>query len=222
MLKGEYGLLPTEIQSENGMVTKKFSILFLFLVLSVFSANSFGVNWTGGGADNLWSTGANWNGGSVPGAGDAAVINVVTNPPLISSSVGATCISLALSNVADLTMTGGTLACGTGYVSFCESIVSIATTFTMSGGTVTSAGTIYFGRRAASPSSTFTMNMSGGSFINTNADKSAFSGDGANVYATFNISGTALINIGYGGQGFVFGDDTPSYVNQTGGRYSLV
>src|SRR5215469_1569340 len=46
----------------------------LALILAISCLAGFSTkaqNWTGGGADQNWSTGANWSGGTAPGAGTA-------------------------------------------------------------------------------------------------------------------------------------------------------
>ncbi len=220
MFKGEYQLLPTEIQSENGMVMTKFSILFLFLVFFVLSANSFGTDWVGGGADRLWSTGANWNGGSEPGAADQAKIKNASfaDDPIIDSTVAAACNDLFMGGATGtdiLTMTGGTLDV--------SDIIEIGTTngyttvIDMSNGTMNLNGTgnCYMGKRLGA----FTLNMTGGTINAGN-----FAADKNVIWAAWETESVTEFNISDGEFNVAtelwFGDKGHTTVNQTGGAVS--
>ncbi|MHC4528374.1 MAG: hypothetical protein ACYTEX_21415 [Planctomycetota bacterium] len=54
---------------------KRVSVVFCLVLNIVIAASASEVKWTGGGADELWTTGANWEGGTVPGTYDAVVLN---------------------------------------------------------------------------------------------------------------------------------------------------
>ena len=58
----------------NKLVAGCLVVGLLLVLLPVAPAFSQ-INWTGGGADNLWSNPDNWVGGSVPTAGDRVKIN---------------------------------------------------------------------------------------------------------------------------------------------------
>lgn len=66
--------------------------IVLIFILSLISLLSFGqattISWTGGAADNLWSSPANWDLGRVPGsdpmAEDSVVIDAAFIMPLFS------------------------------------------------------------------------------------------------------------------------------------------
>ncbi len=195
---------------------KKFSILFLFLVLLVFSANSFGASiyWTGTGADRLWSTGDNWVGGSSPGTGDVAVIYTVpsSNDPNISSTVNAVCSQLIMGGsgcVDTLTVTGGTLtAGGTVGHKLCNAANSTVTIDINAGTmTFTSADVLI----AQNVDTSFTLNMTGGTIQTSNRHIKASTH--AVGQSFFNISGGTFSS---GGE-MTLGDNGPSTINQTGG-----
>ena len=204
------------------MIKKKFSILFVSLVLLVFSADSFGgIGWDAdtNSPDRLWSTAVNWSTDSVPLATDDADIKTATTTydPIIDSTVTAVCRHLRVGNAGTvdiLTMTGGTLTMG-GDISFVDG--GGAVTIDISGGTITGGtGNNFFGKKAGS----FDLDMSGGVMNIGQGTKSIDWGAWATTCITtfdisagaFNTGATSRIRFGLKGQ---------TVITQTGGSVSI-
>lgn len=67
---------------------KRVSVVVCLVLIVVIAAGASEVKWTGGGADELWTTGANWDGGTVPGTYDAIVLNPPPQRgPVINSDI---------------------------------------------------------------------------------------------------------------------------------------
>ncbi|MBC8481450.1 MAG: hypothetical protein H8D47_02140 [Planctomycetes bacterium] len=170
--------------------------------------------WNGGGyPDVSWDNGDNWDRGFAPRAIDVAHIKTAdANDPIIDSSIDALCSILLMGNGTPdtLTMTGGSLTtCGTANAKLGDGANSTIV-INQSGGVMTFADGDTL---MPNSSGSFTLNLSGGTFINTDA--------GHSIKTSINGSGTAYLNISDGnftsaGE-MLIGDDGPTYVEQTGG-----
>ena len=103
------------------------------------------IQWTGRGADNLWSNPANWEGNKVPTAADEVYVEVpgaaAPHGPLIQAGIDAQ-INLLANEVAGeptMTMTGGTLTIS-GWGIWWGDGPACNPTFNMSGGTMSLTG----------------------------------------------------------------------------------
>lgn len=65
----------------------KVMLLCVGLLLMLGGSAMADSAWTGGGADNLWTTAGNWD--VVPGAGDMVTIDITNNNPLINTDIAA-------------------------------------------------------------------------------------------------------------------------------------
>ncbi|MGE5041960.1 MAG: hypothetical protein ACM3IJ_03575, partial [Candidatus Levyibacteriota bacterium] len=103
---------------------KLLAILLLFIALTgaalfffINRAEGLTICWSGGGADNNWSTAGNWKGGVAPGSGDIAEFDNTTDCPIgtyPNANKNATidvAISVAGINIKNYT---GTITQGTG------------------------------------------------------------------------------------------------------------
>jgi len=164
----------------------------LIALLSAGSAQAADRNWTGAGADDLWSTAANWDTG-VPGPGDNGLIN--TGTALIDSTVTAILarVNISTAGTGTLTMTGGTLSQSGKYPLTVGSKPGGVGTFNLSGGEVFSGDGFLISNSAGSVG---IVNMSGGT-INSQATYSpsgwwSMFGIGDAGTGTLNMSGGAI------------------------------
>jgi hypothetical protein len=124
---------------------RKLTYLLSFILVLGFVNSAVAIQWTGSGADNLWSTPANWEGNKVPTASDEAYIDVpgaaAPRGPLIQDGIDAECDLLACEVAGEptMTMTGGTLTI-TGWGIWWGDGQDCRATFYMSGGTMTLTG----------------------------------------------------------------------------------
>jgi len=81
-------------------------VLVLGLVVDVQAAV---LNWTGAGADDLWSTPENWSSGTVPTAADKARIGVLPGPRIVNEGTVALDSWVGTQESGELTVDGGTL-----------------------------------------------------------------------------------------------------------------
>ena len=121
--------------------------MVLLLVGSLAGQALAAVIWTGGGADDLWSTAANWDSG-VPGAADDAYLASAGATGLIDGTVAAEANHVRVANTAgavslDIT-TGGTLdAAGIIYLGYAN--VGTVGTLNIDGGSVSAGTYMYVG-----------------------------------------------------------------------------
>ena len=141
-------------------------IVFVLLTALAGSASAADFMWTNGGGDGLWRTPANWTGGALPTIDDKAKLNLLPGP-LIDANTAAVVNHLAISDVSttkagELFMTGGTLTVGTApgdtWTILAYGVDDVGT-FTMDGGTVTTADRVFVGFNGIG-----TLNMNGGTF----------------------------------------------------------
>jgi autotransporter-associated beta strand protein len=150
------------------------ALLLIWLAPQRLSAAT--VTWTGGGADNNWTTAANW-GGTAPVAGDSLVFAGITRlAPNNNFAAGTSFTSITFSVGAGnfviggnaFTLTGGTSALtnnassGTMTISQALTFSTAAPTITVvSGGTLTLSGTIANGGFLITTASSGTLNLNG-------------------------------------------------------------
>jgi hypothetical protein len=124
---------------------KRMIYLASFVLVLGFVNSAMAIQWTGGGANNLWSTPANWEGNKVPTASDEAYVDVpgaeAPHGPLIQDGIDAECDLLACEVAGEptMTMTGGTLTIS-GWGIWWGDGPDCNPTFYQSGGTMTLAG----------------------------------------------------------------------------------
>ena len=127
-------------------------VLVLGLMVDVQAAV---VNWTGNGADDLWSTPENWSSGAVPTAGDKARIEAVPGARIVNEGAVALDSWVGAGESGDLTVDGGTLTTSNFIV--VGRVASGEGTLNMISGTITAGGTLYAGHQGSG-----TINMIGG------------------------------------------------------------
>ena len=127
-------------------------VLVLGLVVDVQAAV---LNWTGAGADDLWSTPENWSTGAVPTAADKARIGAVPGATIVSEGAVALDSWIGTQQSGDLTVDGGTLTTS-GFIVVAR-FVSGEGTLNMKSGTITAGGILYVGHTGMG-----TVNMTGG------------------------------------------------------------
>jgi len=127
-------------------------VLVLGLVVDVQAAV---VNWTGNGADDLWSTPENWSSGALPTAGDNARIQVVPGPTIVNEGAVALDSWVGAGQSGDLTVDGGTLTTNSFIVVARQA--SGEGTLNMISGAITAGGNLYVGHTGVG-----TLNMTGG------------------------------------------------------------
>ncbi len=78
---------------------KSLFAVIIFATVFSFSAEAFAADaaWTGGGADNKWSTGGNWNATPVPGTGDTATFNAAAG--VSGTTVSVTTAPITIKNI---------------------------------------------------------------------------------------------------------------------------
>jgi len=139
------------------MCVKKLICLasfFLALGLTV-DVQAAVVNWTGNGADDLWSTPENWSSGAVPTAGDKARIEAVPGARIVNEGAVALDSWIGAGQSGDLTMDGGTWTTSSFIVVARQ--VSGEGTLNMISGTITAGGNLYVGHTGVGA-----VNMTGG------------------------------------------------------------
>ncbi len=127
-------------------------VLVLGLMVDVQAAV---VNWTGAGADDLWSTPENWSSDALPTVGDKARIQAVPGATIVNEGATALDMWSGAGQSGDLTVDGGTLTT----VSFIVVArqASGEGTLNMISGTITAGGNLYVGHTGVG-----TLNMTGG------------------------------------------------------------
>jgi len=127
-------------------------VLVLGLVVDVQAAV---VNWTGAGADDLWSTPENWSSGALPTAADKARIQVVPGARIVNEGAVALDSWVGAGQSGELTVDGGTFTTNNFIVVGRQA--SGEGTLNMISGTITAGGVLYAGHQG-----TGTINMIGG------------------------------------------------------------
>jgi hypothetical protein len=127
-------------------------VLVLGLMVDVQAAV---LNWTGNGADDLWSTPENWSTGTVPTAGDKARIEVVPGARIVNEGAVALDSWIGAGQSGDLTVDGGTWTTSSFIVVARQA--SGEGTLNMISGTITAGGNLYVGHTGVG-----TVNMTGG------------------------------------------------------------
>ena len=127
-------------------------VLVLGLVVDVQAAN---VDWTGAGADDLWSTPENWSSGAPPTVADRFRINSVPGPKIVNEGVVSNDGWIGVTETAELTVDGGTLTTNAFIV--VARMASGEGTLNMISGTITAGGNLYVGHTGVA-----TVNMTGG------------------------------------------------------------
>ena len=124
---------------------RKMIYLISFVLVLAFVSSAAAVQWTGLGADNLWSNPANWETNKVPTAADEVYVEVpaaaAPNGPVIQDGIDAECDLLACEVAGEptMTMTGGTLTIS-GWGIWWGDGPGCFATFYQSGGTMTLTG----------------------------------------------------------------------------------
>jgi hypothetical protein len=146
------------------MSNKLFTVIFFVLLTALAgSASAVDLFWLNTSGDGLWKTPANWTGGTLPTIVDKTKINLLPGP-LIDANTAAVANHVAVGDggTGALLMTGGTLTVGTAMgdtwliLAYGASDVG---TFTMEGGTVTTADRVFVGFQGNG-----TLDMNGGTF----------------------------------------------------------
>ena len=139
------------------MCVKKLICLasFVLVVGLVVDVQAAVRNWTGDGADDLWSTPENWSTGAVPTAGDKARIGAVPGARIVNEGAVALDSWIGAQESGDLTVDGGTLTTSSFIV--VARFVSGEGTLNMKSGTITAGGNLYVGHTGMG-----TVNMTGG------------------------------------------------------------
>ena len=139
------------------MCVKKLICLTSFvLVLGLMcDVQAAVLNWTGNGADDLWSTPGNWSTGTVPTAGDKARIEAVPGARIVNEGAVALDSWIGAGQSGDLTVDGGTWTTSSFIVVARQA--SGEGTLNMISGTITAGGNLYVGHTGAG-----TVNMAGG------------------------------------------------------------
>jgi hypothetical protein len=160
------------------------------------------VNWTGAGADDLWSTPENWSTGTVPTAADKARIQAVPGARIVNEGAVALDSWVGAGQSGDLTVDGGTLTTSSFIV--VGRMASGEGTLNMISGTITAGGTLYAGHTGYG-----TINVTGGTITcaTLNIAQNATAGghvhlDGgivsANTLAMNNNQGEGTMDVGGG------------------------
>ncbi|MCP4262568.1 MAG: hypothetical protein GY774_34460 [Planctomycetes bacterium] len=127
-------------------------VLVLGLTVDVQAAV---LNWTGNGADDLWSTPENWSTGTVPTAGDKARIQAVPGARIVNEGAIALDSWVGAGQSGELTVDGGTLTT-TSFIVVARQ-ASGEGILNMVSGTITAGGNLYVGHTGVG-----TLNMTGG------------------------------------------------------------
>jgi len=158
-------------------------VLVLGLVVDVQAAV---LNWTGNGADDLWSTPENWSSGALPTAGDNARIQVVPGPTIVNEGAVALDSWVGAGQSGDLTVDGGTLTTNNFIVVARQA--SGEGTLNMISGAITAGGPLYVGHTGVA-----TVNMTGGT-ITASSIELPFNGAG-HVNLHGGILGAGTLNM---------------------------
>ena len=136
---------------------KKLTCLasFVLVLLLVVDVQAAVLNWTGAGADDLWSTPENWSSGALPTAGDKARIEAVPGPRIVNEGAVALDSWVGAGQSGDLTVDGGTWTTNNFIVVARQA--SGEGTLNMISGTITAGGNLYVGHTGVG-----TVNMTGG------------------------------------------------------------
>jgi len=189
------------------------SLIVLVLVLTGNTSVVLGqVLWDGGGDGLLWSDPLNWAGDTLPGSGEAALIDVPDANCLIDDTTNAECGTLYVSrNNAPcyLNMTGGTLTSG-GHIRVGEPSDSNGV-FHISGGTVSTSGS---GRLWIGINGNGTVIITGGEM--TASDKVECGKNSSGIGYIYVHGGTLNVD-GYGSDDFEIGKYGTGIVTITGG-----
>ena len=138
------------------MFRKLICLVSFVLVLSLMvDVQAAVVNWTGAGADDLWSTPENWSSGALPTAGDKARIQAVPGARIVNEGAVALDSWVGAGQSGDLTVDGGTLTTSSFIVVARQA--SGEGTLNMISGTITAGGNLYVGHTGVG-----TVNMTGG------------------------------------------------------------
>ena len=127
-------------------------VLVLGLMVDVQAAV---VNWTGNGADDLWSTPENWSSGAPPTAADKFRIETIPGPTIVNEGAVGLDGWIGADQTGDLTMDGGILTTSAFIVVARQ--VSGEGTLNMISGTITAGGNLYVGHTGVGA-----VNMTGG------------------------------------------------------------
>ena len=137
-------------------VTKLIVVVVFVLVLGpVVDVHAAVVNWTGNGADDLWSTPENWSTGAVPTAGDKARIEAAPGARIVKEGAVALDSWVGAAQSGDLTVDGGTLTTNSFIVVARQA--SAEGTLNMISGAIEAGGNLYVGHTGVG-----TVNMTGG------------------------------------------------------------
>jgi len=139
------------------MCAKKLIYLASFVLVLGWSVDvqAAVLNWTGAGADDLWSTPENWSTDTVPTAADKARIQAVPGARIVNEGAVALDSWVGAGESGDLTVDGGTLTTSNFIVVGRQT--SGEGTLNMISGTITAGGTLYAGHQGSG-----TINMIGG------------------------------------------------------------
>ena len=138
------------------MFRKLICLVSFVLVLSLMvDVQAAVVNWTGAGADDLWSTPENWSSGALPTAGDKARIQAVPGARIVNEGAVALDSWVGAGQSGDLTVDGGTLTTSSFIVVARQA--SGEGILNMVSGTITAGGNLYVGHTGVG-----TLNMTGG------------------------------------------------------------
>ena len=130
-------------------------VLFILLLGLAVDVQAAVLNWTGAGADDLWSTPENWSSGTVPTAADKARIGVLPGPRIVTEGAVAVDSWVGTQESGELTVDGGTLTTSNFIV--VARFISGEGTLNMVSGTITAGGNLYAGHTGMG-----TVNMTGG------------------------------------------------------------
>ena len=138
------------------MFRKLICLVSFVLVLSLMvDVQAAVVNWTGAGADDLWSTPENWSSGALPTAADKARIQAVPGARIVNEGAVALDSWVGAGQSGDLTVDGGTLTTSSFIVVARQA--SGEGILNMVSGTITAGGNLYVGHTGVG-----TLNMTGG------------------------------------------------------------
>jgi hypothetical protein len=158
-------------------------VLVLGLIVDVQAAI---LNWTGAGADDLWSTPENWSTGTVPTVEDKARIQAVPGARIVNEGAVALDSWVGAGQSGDLTVDGGTLTTNSFIVVARQA--SGEGTLNMVSGAITAGGPLYVGHTGAG-----TVNVTGGT-ITTPTVNIGFRGQG-HVNLHGGIVNTSTLNM---------------------------
>jgi Carbohydrate binding domain (family 11) len=151
------------------MSKKLCSLIFCCVVLAAFAGRAWAIDdaWTNTTGDGLWKTPGNWSMNFVPDCSpaylDKAKLNLMPGPVIDSTTAAkANWIACGDGGTGGMHMTGGTLTVGLALGDTWTILgygASDSGTFTMDGGTITTADRVFVGFQG-----TGTLNMNGGIF----------------------------------------------------------